>query len=117
MLSRSPFAWQSARLRALQLDQGTGFQSHLQRGDRQVLVCPSFTGNAWSFREMLRSVRDTSFRHAGIALLTSCLEVKMSRVRRKASLTISRCFYADLLTAEGVPELASATCCSMDRIW
>lgn len=34
MLSRSPFAWQSARLRALQLDQGAGFKSHLERSER-----------------------------------------------------------------------------------
>jgi hypothetical protein len=33
LLSRSPFAWQSMRLRALQLDHGSGFKSQLERGD------------------------------------------------------------------------------------
>jgi hypothetical protein len=36
---------------------------------------------------------------------------------RAACLTVTSCFYHDLLSAEGVPELACACCCGVDRVW
>ena len=44
-------------------------------------------------------------------LSTACL------LCRAASLTVTSCFYHDLLLAEGVPELAAACCCGVDRVW
>jgi hypothetical protein len=44
-------------------------------------------------------------------MLATCLPC------RAASLTVTSCFYHDLLLAEGVPELAAACCCGVDRVW
>lgn len=35
----------------------------------------------------------------------------------QSSLTISRCLYHDVFSEEGAPQLASACCCSQDRVW
>ena len=35
----------------------------------------------------------------------------------QSRLVISRCFYHDLFSDAGQPQLAAACCCSLDRVW
>jgi hypothetical protein len=37
--------------------------------------------------------------------------------RLQSRLVISRCFYHDLFSDAGQPQLAAACCCSLDRVW
>ncbi|PSC72984.1 hypothetical protein C2E20_3605 [Micractinium conductrix] len=68
-MHRDGYAVLASRLRGLQMDLGSSFQTELQRGEVE------------------------------------------------SSLTITRCIYHDIFSAEGKPQLAFTSCCSQDKVW
>mmetsp|Transcript_5645 Transcript_5645/g.16130 ORF Transcript_5645/g.16130 Transcript_5645/m.16130 type:complete len:368 (+) Transcript_5645:272-1375(+) len=42
---------------------------------------------------------------------------KLLKGSRQSTLRIERCFYRDMFQEEGVPQLATCTCCSADAVW
>ena len=136
-MHRDGYAVLASRLRGLQMDLGSSFQTELQRGEVEVRA--TLGAAPWS-----PALQGPASRHASPCLApqfgapcaaapppththphphthtpthTTTTTTHPPAGPLQSSLTITRCIYHDIFSAEGKPQLAFTSCCSQDKVW